>query len=72
MPSKHIHRVRAEAGRKGAAARWGGAEREQTVKIRVYASDAMRLKEMPGTSAQAVRALLTAAHPLKNDIIPSV
>jgi len=60
MPSKHIHNIRAEAGRKGAAARWAGVEREQTVKIRVYASDAVRLKGMPGTSAQAVRSLLTA------------
>ena len=60
MTKNDISRVRAAAGRKGAAARWAGVEREQTVKIRVYASDATRIKEMPGTSAQAVRSLLTA------------
>lgn len=55
-----ISAIRAKAGKAGAAARWAGVEREQTVKIRVYASDAMRLKRMPGTSAQAVRSLLAA------------
>lgn len=58
---RHIRRVRAAAGRAGAAARWANApDREPTVKIRVYASDAERIKQMPGTSAEAVRALLTA------------
>lgn len=59
-----IHRVRAEAGRRGAASRWAGVEREPTVKIRVYASDAERIKAMSGTSAQAVRKLLDSACPL--------
>lgn len=62
MPNaKHISRVRAAAGRAGAAARWAGVEREPTVKVRVYTSDAERIKAMPGTSAEAVRALLTRA-----------
>lgn len=56
----HISRVRSAAGRAGATARWGDSPREQTVKIRVYASDAARIKRLPGTSAQVVRALLTA------------
>ena len=56
----HISRVRAEAGRAGAAARWGNTPREPTVKIRVFATDAARIKQRPGTSAQVVRSLLTA------------
>ena len=56
-----LSRVRAAAGRAGAVARWAGVEREPTVKVRVYASDAERIKAMPGTSAEAVRALLTRA-----------
>ena len=60
MPTKrHIHRVRAAAGKAGAAARWANVDREPTVKIRVFTSDAARIKSMPGTSAQAVHALLT-------------
>lgn len=62
MPTaRHISLIRAEAGRKGASARWAGVEREPTVKVRVYMSDAERIKAMPGTSAEAVRALLTRA-----------
>lgn len=56
---KHLSAVRAAAGRAGAAARWDAAPREPTVQVRVYASDAARIKAMPGTTAQAVRALLT-------------
>lgn len=55
-----LSRVRAAAGKAGAAARWANVEREPTVKVRVYASDAERIKQMPGTSAEAIRALLTA------------
>lgn len=62
MPNcSDIHRVRAAAGRAGAAARWAGVEREPTVKVRVYASDAVRIKAIGGTTAQAVRTLLTRA-----------
>ena len=55
-----ISRVRAIAGRKGGVARWQGIEREPTVKVRVYASDAARLKQRGKTIARAVRALLEA------------
>lgn len=56
-----LSRVRAAAGRAGAAARWAGVEHEPTVKVRVYASDAARIKAIGGTTAQAVRTLLTRA-----------
>lgn len=55
--STRLHRIRAAAGRAGGVARWAGVEREKTVQVRVYASDAERLKAMPGTVAQAVRRL---------------
>ena len=54
---RYIHRIRVAAGRAGGVARWAGVEREKTVQVRVYASDAERLKAMPGTVAQAVRRL---------------
>lgn len=56
-----LSRVRAAAGRAGAVARWAGVEREPTVKLRVYVSDAERIKALGGTAAQAVRTLLTRA-----------
>lgn len=56
-----LSRVRAAAGRAGAAARWAGVEREPTVKVRVYVSDAARIKAIGGTFAQAVHTLLTRA-----------
>lgn len=58
--TSELHRVRSAAGKAGAAARWDGVEREQTVQVRVYAADAARLKAMPGTVAEAVHALLGA------------
>jgi hypothetical protein len=60
MNNPNLSRVRAAAGKLGGVARWANVEREPTVKIRVFVSDAARLKALPGTSAQAVRALLTA------------
>lgn len=56
----NLHRVRSAAGKAGAAARWDCVERVQTVQMRVYAADAARLREMPGTSADAIHALLEA------------
>lgn len=56
--SSHLHRVRSEAGRAGGIARWANVEREPTVQVRVFASDADRLKSQPGTVAQAVRRLM--------------
>ena len=56
-----LSRVRAAAGRAGAAARWAGVEREPTVKVRVYVSDVAAIKAIGGTTAQAVRTLLTRA-----------
>lgn len=53
-----LSKVRAAAGRKGAAARWAGVRREPTEKIRVYVSDAARLRAMPGTIAEAVHRIL--------------
>jgi hypothetical protein len=35
-------------------------ERVQTVQVRAYAADAERLRQMPGTSADAIHALLEA------------
>ena len=58
--ARHLARVRSAAGKAGAAARWGGVERVKTVQVRAYAADAARLREMPGTSADAIRALLGA------------
>ena len=51
-----LSRVRAAAGRAGAAARWQG-ERERTTMVRVYAEDAAWLKSQPGTIAEVVRRL---------------
>lgn len=59
MPKKNIHRIRAAAGRKGAAARWAGVERKETTKVRIYADDADRLRAMPGTMAEAVHRLMS-------------
>ena len=55
-----LHRVRSAAGKAGAAARWDGVERTKTVQVRVHAADAARLKAMPGTTAEAIHALLEA------------
>lgn len=68
--TQKLSAIRAAAGRAGAAARWAGVEREPTTQVRVFASDAARIKAMPGTSAEAVRRLLTAA--AKCGIIPTV
>lgn len=57
-PRSNLHRVRAAAGRAGAAARWDGVERVRTVQVRAYAADAERIRQMPGTSADAIHALL--------------
>ncbi len=60
MPNRRskLSRVRSAAGRAGAAARWGGVDREPTVQVRVYKSDAETLKARPGTAAENVRKLL--------------
>ena len=58
MPRKNLSKVRAAAGRKGAASRWAGVERKPTEKIRVYTEDADRLRAMPGTMAEAVHKIL--------------
>lgn len=59
MPRKSkLSRIRSVAGRAGAAARWDGVEREPTVQVRVYASDAAILKKRPGSIADAVRSLI--------------
>lgn len=55
--SANIHRVRAAAGRVGAAARWANADREPTVQVRVFSADADWLRGQPGTVAQNVRRL---------------
>lgn len=55
---ENLHRVRSEAGRAGGIARWANVEREPTVQVRVYQSDADRLKQQPGTVAQAVRRII--------------
>lgn len=58
MPNRaDIHRVRSEAGLAGGIARWANVEREPTVQVRVFASDADWLRGWPGTIAEAVRAL---------------
>lgn len=56
----NLSRVRSAAGKAGAAARWDGVERVRTVQVRVYAADAARLRQTPGTTAEAVHALLEA------------
>lgn len=62
MPkSPNLSAIRAKAGRAGAAARWAGVKRQPTTQIRVFVSDAARIKAMPGTSAEVVKRLLTAA-----------
>ena len=53
-----LSRVRAAAGRAGAAARWEGMDRHETTLVRVYTDDAERLKAQPGTVAEAVHRLL--------------
>ena len=53
-----LSRVRAAAGRAGAAARWEGMDRHETTLVRVYTDDAARLRAMSGTIAEAVRRLL--------------
>lgn len=55
--SENLHRVRSAAGRAGAKARWANVEREPTVQVRVYASDAEWLRAQGGTIAEAVRRL---------------
>lgn len=67
---KSLSAIRAKAGRAGAAARWAGVEREPTTQIRVFTSDAARIRAMAGTSAEVVRRLLTTA--AKCGIIPPV
>ena len=59
-PRADLSRVRSAAGKTGAVVRWDGVGRVQTVQVRVYAADAARLREMPGTSADAIHALLEA------------
>lgn len=58
--ARYLARVRSAAGKAGAAARWDGVERIKTVQVRAYAADAARLRQMPGTSADAIHALLEA------------
>ena len=58
MPRKNLSKLRAAAGRKGAASRWAGVERKPTEKIRVYTEDADRLRAMPGTMPEALHTLL--------------
>lgn len=60
MNRKQLSRIRSAAGKAGAVARWDGVERVQTVQVRVYAADAARIRQMPGTSADAIHALLEA------------
>lgn len=55
------HAALAAYGRAGGIARWANVDREPTVQVRVYQSDADRLKQQPGTVAQAVRRLMEAA-----------
>lgn len=52
-----LSRVRSAAGKAGAKARWANVEREPTVQVRVYASDAEWLRAQGGTLAEAVRRL---------------
>ena len=59
MPKRsNLSKVRAAAGRAGAAARWAGVERKPTEKIRVYTEDADRLRAMPGTMTEALHAMM--------------
>ena len=59
MPKRtKLSKVRAAAGRAGAAARWAGVDRKPTKKVRIYADDADRLRAMPGTMAEAVHRIL--------------
>lgn len=62
MIEKDISRVRAEAGRKGAAALRAKLAsllpREKTTQIRIYTSDAATIRSMPGYPADNVRTLL--------------
>ncbi len=59
MPKRSkLSKVRAAAGRAGAAARWAGVDRKETEKVRIYAEDADRLRAMPGTMAEAVHRIL--------------
>lgn len=53
-----LSRLRSAAGRAGAEARWKGVDRCQTTLVRVYASDAEKLKAQPGTVAEAVHRLM--------------
>ena len=52
-----LSRVRSAAGRAGAKARWANVEREPTVQVRVYTSDAEWLRAQGMTIAEAVRRL---------------
>jgi len=52
-----LSRIRAAAGKSGGIARWANVEREQTVQVRVYQSDAEWLKSQEGTVADAIRRL---------------
>ncbi len=58
-PAAGVHAVRAWAGRCGSDKRWG-TDREDTVKIRAYASDAEKLKAIAPTMADAVRVAVEA------------
>ena len=61
MPNRSkLHRVRSAAGRAGGIARWANVEREPTVQVRVFESDADWLKSQDGTVAQAVRNIRNA------------
>ena len=56
--NRQLSRVRAAAGRAGAAARWAGVERRETANVRIYREDVARLRAHPGTIAEVVHRLL--------------
>ena len=62
MRTKKLSKVRREAGRKGAEARWGGRDGRATACLRVYPADAEEIKKRAKASgrlpADEVAALL--------------
>lgn len=76
MPKRASKRARHAAlsayGRAGGIARWANVEREPTVQVRVYESDAGWLKAQPGSTAQAVRRLMGLRDARKCDTLSAV
>ena len=61
MTNRKLHNVRSAAGKRGGVARWAGVEREPTVQVRAYKTDAEWLRRRAKTIPAAIRQLREAS-----------